>query len=293
MSVYCGLQRNLSRSLMYRSQLLELLYDLNRCPQIPPQFRYDLLPAGASARKSQTTQDADDPQVTYDTSTASAALREARHELRSGEMTLSEYQRLADAILENPGFAPQKSFATLSKMSIPPVVTNTEQDRDSNGQGLHVSGFPSSQQEAQYLQGLDAYLTGSAVTPRAFVNGAAAARNGDRSMERDRDMALRNPVSVYNWLRKHQPQVFLQDNEVHSEKQPRGSSSRTSKRASAPIKQEPELYDEDGIALDMGLGSKRKRPRDDDGGYRPKGGNSRPSKRGKKEEGFLSAKKPK
>ncbi len=229
--------------------------------------------------------------MAYDTSTASATLREARHELRSGEMTLTEYQRLADSILQSPGFAPQKSFASLSKTPIAHTVTNGEQDRDPNGYVPPASGFPSSQQEEQYLQGLDAYLTGSAATPRTFANGLAA-RNGDRSMERDRDMALRNPVSVYNWLRKHQPQVFLQDNEVHAEKAPRGSTSRTSKRASTSIKQEPELYDDDGIALDMSLNSRGKRKRDDDGGYRPKGGNSRPAKR-KKDESSTSSKKPK
>ena len=111
-------------------------------------------------------------------------------------------------------------------------------------------------------------------------------------MERDRDMALRNPVSVYNWLRKHQPQVFLQDNEMQSEKAAKGASSRTSKRASASIKQEPELYDDDGIAVDAGSSSRGKRKRDDDGGYRPKGGNSRPAKR-KKDESTTSAKKAK
>ena len=111
-------------------------------------------------------------------------------------------------------------------------------------------------------------------------------------MERDRDMALRNPVSVYNWLRKHQPQVFLQDNEIQSDKPARGTTSRASKRASAPIKQEPEFYDDDGIAVDTGSSLRGKRKRDDDGGYRPKGGNSRPAKR-KKDESTSSAKKAK
>jgi len=272
-------------------QLLELLYDLNRCPQIPPQRRYDLRPQGAFPKKKQTTDTEEDLLVTYDSSTASAALRQARHELRSGDMTLSEYQRLADAILESPGFAPQKSFSSLSKMPTQHTVTNAEQDQDTNGFVPPATGFPSSHQEEQYLQGLDSYLTGSSETPRAFANGLAA-RNGDRSTERDRDMALRNPVSVYNWLRKHQPQVFLQDNEVHAEKPPRGSAFRSSKRASTSIKQEPELYDDDGIAMDMSLSARGKRKRDDDGGYRPKGGNSRPAKR-KKDEGSTSSKKAK
>jgi hypothetical protein len=225
----------------------------------------------------------------YDSATASALLREARQELRTGEITLSDYQRLSDSIVESPGFAPQKSFASLSKHVLPASHIAAEQDRDSHTQP--ASGFPTSHQEEQYLQGLDAYLAGSATVPRAFAN-TTSARNGDRGMERDRDMALRNPVSVYNWLRKHQPQVFLQDNEIQSEKPARGTASRSSKRASTTIKQEPELYDEEGIAVDVGSSSRGKRKRDDDGGYRPKGGNSRPAKR-KKDESTFSAKKVK
>jgi hypothetical protein len=207
--------------------------------------------------------------------------------LRTGEITLSHYQRLSDSILESPGFAPQKSFASLSRHALPASHMAAEQDRDSYAQS--ASGFPTSHQEEQYLQSLDAHLAGPATVPRAFAN-TTSGRNGERGMERDRDMALRNPVSVYNWLRKHQPQVFLQDNEIQSEKQPRGTASRISKRVSAGIKQEPELYDDEGIAVDVG--NSRKRKRDDDGGYRPKGGNSRPTKR-KKDESTFSAKKTK
>lgn len=228
-------------------------------------------------------------QLIYDSAAASAILREARHDLRNGEITISDYQRLSDSILESPGFAPQKSFVSLSKNGPPASYVAAEQDRDSHAQT--ASGFPSSNQEEQYLQGLDAYLAGSAAAPRAFAHNTAG-RNFDRGMERDRDMALRNPVSVYNWLRKHQPQVFLQDNEVQSEKPARGATARSSKRASAPIKQEVEPYDDDGIAVDIGNTSRGKRKRDDDGGYRPKGGNSRPTKR-RKDESMPSAKKAK
>lgn len=273
------------------SQILELLHDLNRCPQVLPRLRYDLQPQASSGKKASLTNPEKGQQVMYDSTAASAALREARHELRNGEMTMSDYQRLSDSILESPSFVPQKSFVLLSKNALPASYMGADQDRASHAQS--ASGFPSSQQEEQYLQGLDAYLAGSATVPRPFANSTAG-RNGERGMERDRDMALRNPVSVYNWLRKHQPQVFLQDNEVQSEKPARGTTSRSSKRTSAAVKQEPELYDDDGIAVDMGSSSRGKRKRDDDGGYRPKGGNSRPTKRRKDETTFSArkAKKP-
>ena len=202
-------------------------------------------------------------------------------------MSLSDYQHLTRTILRSPDFAPSKSWASLRTLAASSDIPSEDKDRDLDGQP--PNGFPTSQQEEHYLQGLDAYLTGSAAASRPIASGLGA-KNGDRSTERDRDMALRNPVSVYNWLRRHQPQVFLQDNEAHSEKQPRATTSRSSKRVPAQTKPEQELYDDDGIAIDKVASGRGKRKRDEDGGYRPKGGNSRATKR-KREDGSLSAKK--
>jgi hypothetical protein len=191
---------------------------------------------------------------------------------------------MEEAILQSKDFKPSKSYALLLEKSYASLDNMKSAIHDTEAI-LH--GFPSPREEQRYLEGLDAYLDGTASMPRPF----AAARGGERSTEKDKEMALKNPVSVYNWLRKHQPQVFLQDNDMHSEKASRPATSRASKRVSA-VKQEPELYDEDGIAIDVGSSSRGKRKRDDDGGYRPKGGNGRPIKR-KKEEGSTSAKKSK
>lgn len=50
-----------------------------------------------------------------------------------------------------------------------------------------------------------------------------------------RDFALRNPVSVYNWLRKNAPKTFLQDNETGEEKKERGhSGEKQSRKAHRP-----------------------------------------------------------
>lgn len=198
--------------------------------------------------------------------------------MSNGEISLSDYQELFSAILTSPDFAPTKSFTSLLK--VPPSASASNYDQESREQS---SGFPSSQQEEQYLRNLDAYLSDPSTSSHNLANGKAF-KNIDRATDRDRDMALQNPVSVYNWLRKHQPQVFLQDNELNSERQSRNSTSRASKRVSTQIKQE-DLYDEDGIAVEVGTSIRGKRKREEDTGYRPKGGNSRPAKR-KKEEGF-------
>jgi IEC3 subunit of the Ino80 complex, chromatin re-modelling len=212
------------------------------------------------------------------------ALHEARQALKRDQISVADYRRMEEVILQSKDFKPSKSYAAL--------LENSYASLDNMRSSIHdaeagPNGYPSPLEEQSYLDGLDAYLDGNASMPRPF----AAARAGERSTEKDKEMALKNPVSVYNWLRKHQPQVFLQDNEMHAEKPSRLATSRASKRVSV-VKQEPELYDEDGIAIDVGSSSRGKRKRDDDGGYRPKGGNGRPMKR-KKEEGSTSAKKGK
>ncbi|KAJ9156276.1 hypothetical protein NKR23_g921 [Pleurostoma richardsiae] len=57
-------------------------------------------------------------------------------------------------------------------------------------------------------------------------SGAAAGRDtpgpAGSGASSSRDFALRNPTSVYNWLRKNAPKVFLQDEENASEKKGRG-----------------------------------------------------------------------
>src|SRR5947207_15388002 len=72
--------------------------------------------------------------------------------------------------------------------------------------------------EEEFLANLDMSIRSSSTGQLQIDNG-----NGTKSDKTSdpkshewlskQDLALKNPVSVYNWLRKHQPQVFLQDNE--------------------------------------------------------------------------------
>ncbi|KAK7976140.1 hypothetical protein PG989_014603 [Apiospora arundinis] len=121
------------------------------------------------------------------------------------------------------------------------------------------------------------------------------------------NFALRNPTSVYNWLRRHAPKTFLQDLEKekdkdkvkekekdhdHGEKMDGGSKRKSiakssSKRQSIASRKDAaesmDWEDEGGYdASAMGsVRGKRKRLNDDDPGYRPKGGASRPTKKRK------------
>jgi hypothetical protein len=123
----------------------------------------------------------------------------------------------------------------------------------------------------------------------------------------DKDLEFKNPVSVYNWLREHEPKIFLQDGEPASLAEKAisrpGALRGAGKRAAIPAPSRPdtvEFVEEDGMGYDVSMsggpnakdktpaGGKRKRTAtDEDGGYRPKGGSSRPTKK-KRGEGRAS-----
>ena len=209
-------------------------------------------------------------------------MRKARYQLQTGEVTAIQYQDVKDEILESPYFAPDESYADLTQFSTN-TATHSGEEKDTINHS--IVPYLSSRQEDQYCQSIDAYLNEETGHPRAHATLSSGASSSDKAAQREREMQLRNPVSVYNWLRKNKPSVFLQDNESAADKPARTTGSRSSKRNAnrdSIVKQEPELYDEDGIAMDAPSG-RGKRKRENDSGYRPKGGNARPTKRKKED----------
>lgn len=110
----------------------------------------------------------------------------------------------------------------------------------------------------------------------------------------DRDLEFKNPSSVYNWLRTNKPNIFLQDSEpaslIEKAATKPGALRGAGKRAVLPAPSKPdafEIVEEDGLDYNTSIGvvpnskekGKRKRVSDEDGGYRPKGGSSRPKKK--------------
>ena len=255
-------------------QMLELLAELNAMPHIPKSTRFDLRPRyEASKIKSEI-----ESQVKTEED-GHLALRKGRYQLQLGQIGVSEYEDLKASVMHSDPFLAEASYAELLKTSLLPARMQTASE-ESISDGLNP--YLPAREEEQYLQSMDAYINGSALTPRSHVTSTAKMT----SAELNRETQLKNPVSVYNWLRKHEPKVFLQDHEPATEKAPKAVASRVSKRNTnrdSIVKQEPELYDEDGIAVDTNGAGKGKRKRDEDGGYRPKGGNSRPSKRRKED----------
>ncbi len=303
------------------SRLLDLLLDVNNSAQIPLEKRIDLsldLPSDDDA----LFLDIDQPSTT-----------------RRGPAPTNSYKALIRDV-------PHSQFSSAAER-FPDLVADLEAGRDSpadpaQGQS-HPPSFLTADDLDNYIYELDMHLaavaeeagtdTGkpSSATPLPTL---APLAHLDRANPKDsqRDFAVRNPTSVYNWLRKHAPKTFLQDAEHEKEgggggkehgddhghghgpgsgrrgkgeRAPRGSGSTRGKRGSAAhgrstaaaATESFEDADDDGgggggagngpaTPSTVGAGKgKRKRVIDDDPGYRPKGGSSRPTKKKRKSEG--------
>jgi hypothetical protein len=177
-------------------------------------------------------------------------------------------------------FGPRIKYASLLRATSTPVPPRP---RPSSADNLNWNlGYLTPEHETEFYLSLDARLGDAAATLQL-----SHALEKPSLIEREREATLRNPISVYNWLRRNQPQVFLQDNEIASEKSiSRPTNLRSSKRASTQARKEEDIYDEDGILIDLASGpgtSKGKRKRDDDVQYRPKGASGRGGRKKKDE----------
>lgn len=287
---------------------------------LPANQRYDLRLPGDHAASLTPDEDDDDDEVAlpskYTSTAAKAALKEARAELDAGEINPETYRRLEKGVRRSTTFQPAISYATLRELGhrnnsvIATTTTTTDSifaELDQDSSTLLSMNFLTPEHEHEYLLALDAKM-GDVAAEAQLKQLPEKPSFADR----EREAILQNPNSVYNWLRRNTPYVFLQDNEVASEKSSRApattqqsqrsavtaNAARSSKRSSlaasrqsaatsaaaaAAAATEEDMYDEDGIALDVPAptSTKGKRKRDEDTGYRPKGGRSGGSKKKK------------
>lgn len=266
------------------SQLLDVLMEFNDSLHIKPGLRYDLAAPEEDAPLSPEPEDI--APSSYSADAAKSALREARAELEAGVITADSYRRLEEGIKRNSTYQPALKYTTLRQIPHKDP-SDFDQDEPEEASLRYKLGYLTPEHETEYLLRTDTELGDQSAI-------AQLSQLPDKSTftERMRDANLANPSSVYNWLRRNTPQIFLQDNDNSSEKGagaggPRPSNLRTSKRASSvrnPAKEE-DMYDEDGIAIETPepTSSKGKRKREEDTGYRPKGGRSGGTSRKKKE----------
>ncbi|KAL5118892.1 hypothetical protein ACEQ8H_003215 [Pleosporales sp. CAS-2024a] len=169
----------------------------------------------------------------------------------------------------------------------------------------HAPGYLSPAHEDEYLAALD-HVLAQPDFDLALHEGRPLRTAASHQPLSDKDLTVRNPDSVYNWLRKHQPQVFLQDKDAahHDNASEKPAPPKTNPAGRKNTKRESAVGagtpaprdhdDDDSLAGETAAKGRRKTTGggEDDTAYRPKGGSSRPAKR-KREDGDTPAGKSK
>ncbi|KAL3436018.1 IEC3 subunit of the Ino80 complex, chromatin re-modelling-domain-containing protein [Aspergillus tetrazonus] len=263
-------------------QLLEVLLEFNDAVHIPPKFRYDLHVPGDE--DILPPPDGELSAAYNDHALATSVLRNAKDDLAAGNISLESYQQLEGGLKRGRAFAPLLRYTDLLKVPHSAPATESQDpvnptDDSSLNQNL---GFLTPEHETEYCLTTDARLGDMAAAVQL-----SRVPEKPSLLEREREYALRSPVSVHHWLRKNHPNIFLQDNENASEKSAsRPSNLRTSKRSAPMSRKDEDTHDEDSVMADSGPatgGSKAKRKRDEEATPRSKAAAGR-SNRKKKEE---------
>lgn len=277
-------------------QLLDMLLDINEQTRAPARLRFNLDPPGTVL----PAEAGPDPELIRQ------QLQDLRAAAADGIISPEEFTLQADRLHNSHAIRQTlKSLASL-EARVPHSTKADFADQPVDGIDLteHAPGYMSPAHEEEYLAALDQVLADPTfdVTIQQGRPIRTAATHPPLS---EKDLTVRNPDSVYNWLRKHQPQVFLQDKDaahhenVSEKSAPNkgGASSRKSiKRESAIGGGTPGPRENDDEDSNFGEGGGKGRRKtgggEDDTAYRPKGGSSRPTKR-KREDGDAPAPKGK
>lgn len=263
-----------------------MLLDVNESKRTPLHLRYDIRSPTPDATAVPGLEPDRSPSRVRDATGALAALAEARAEMRTGQITPRSYKALEVELLETID-RPSRVLAHLETTSHTTLASVTPNLLPCDLDEAAPIGYYSPSHEQEYLSTLDNNLGGAPVNSRLGLSSHAA-KSGER--EKEKDAQLRNPVSVHNWLRKHHPSVFLQDEPNPDKVSPRNATKvspkppkepRSNKKSTAVPKQEQEIIDDEGflVGRNLEVPTKNKRKREDEP-YRPKGGSSR-SKRKK------------
>ncbi|CAG8974827.1 hypothetical protein HYALB_00000441 [Hymenoscyphus albidus] len=253
-------------------QILDLLLDINDSPQIPAEKRFDL----STDAPGVPSLHAVPPLVSHEDITKAAEL-----DTPAGQAIYKEIRKMLDektaatAAAHNVG-KPPKPLCILEG-TIPHLSTSSQQLPKDFLETLEVPEghsvpltYTTPDQIDDYHFDIDASL--GTAPPAPHPNPPP-----------NQDLALRNPNSVYNWLRKNEPKVFLQDNEGSEKSLGKPGALRgAGKRASMPAPSKPdalEFVEEDGIGYDPSVAGqqatikgKRKREEGDDTPYHGKAG---------------------
>lgn len=266
---------------------------MNESARLPANLRFDLREGTQSDPADSSLAAEPAPEITQQ------KLHELRTELADGTITAEDYAQKADQLHNSQAIQHDRNLTSLEAK-----VPCTTDAPDPPIEGIDLTdtapGYMSPAHEEEYLLAMDVALADPSYNPDAqdghAQDGRALRISTAQPPPSEKDLTIRNPDSVYNWLRKHQPQVFLQDKDPHNpENLSEKSSARTGntggrgKRQSAisgtPGPKTDQDEDDIGFVPETGTsGGKGRKGKVEDDAYRPKGGSSRGAKR-KREDG--------
>lgn len=233
-----------------RSQLLEILMDINNAKQVPPRYRFDVSTKNSPERS---------PRAYY-----------RKPEGASGEIKLHELE-------QNVAYT---AYDLVAKDDTFPAELEDQE-------GHAPYGYLTPKHEEEYLavidNALDVIPLPSASRPNTIIDPSVDLRPRHTSPPTERDFAVQHPVSVHNWLLRNKPQI-KQEQDQCSERGEAGPTTGGGKKKGN--KREKTKEDAPFDALDDEIGfdaaseehfgkSKRKSKGDGDHTYRPKGGRSK------------------
>ncbi|THY22725.1 hypothetical protein D6D01_06198 [Aureobasidium pullulans] len=263
-------------------QLLDLLLDLNTSLSIPHELRFDL----SMASKSQQTND--EREMTLDM--ANNIIANAHRAFHNHEMPHQDFLRIRQDI---EVLLARKDAKSLVEMEA--QIPHPRYHHPVSALAAEANpAFLTSSHEDAYLTRLDNKLEPAALSDPRPASPQPLSKLTQREL--DREVELRNPLSVHNWLKKH---GTISDIDAASEggtasaqtpataNKRRNLAKQVGDRAIERAREKEgspgsTVDNEDELAGDDTPG-KPKKARDDDQTYRPKGGRSK-SKR-KRDEG--------
>ncbi|GAB7350005.1 hypothetical protein MBLNU459_g0681t1 [Dothideomycetes sp. NU459] len=279
-------------------QLLDLMLDLNSSLKIPHALRYDI---------SLATDRNDYEGISIDE--ANHVISEAHDAVQNKSFPQTEFLRVRTALEAALAKQEVKSLAELEA-----TVPHPTYDPERDGIPQHLAdlqlgqhpAYLNSAHEEEYLLRLDAKLGDqwslSQPRPSPPTNLASMTQR-----ELDREIELKNPFSVHNWLKKHADKHTITDADGASDV---GATPATGKRrnnlakkvgdravaaareregspvSSVVAKTEDDLLDDElGYVEDTPGKGKKNAGGEKDDTYRPKGGKSGSKSKRKREEG--------
>ncbi|ROV92380.1 hypothetical protein VMCG_09134 [Cytospora schulzeri] len=241
-----------------RPRLLDLLTDINNRPQIPTEKRFDVsldIPsdaeetftldidrearAGPQPSKSLKDLIKDVPHLDF------AATAERYPDVANNLLTGIDSPAAEASHQQHP-----PSFLTADDIDNYLWEVDTQAKAESEEHGDEMEMLPTLAPLAREHNaggGHIASAAGRGATPSSAATNLkdTSAAGASSISTTSRDFALRNPTSVYNWLRKHAPNTFLQDNDGGEEKKQKGGGGDKKSRKAHRMVDEDEEEDED------------------------------------------------